>query len=151
MNEYLCLLFINSMLAITLSYPRNRKLVDVASRCVHRLDNILRRFRNDLYLGDQPIVPDRSKLQIANDRPKALERVDDLKKRRKTKESKRKKKKRKRPAQAKSSRLPATRLNETVVSQLDISCFAKKIRGKGLIKAPLIEHSSVKYARFVHI
>lgn len=119
--------------------------------CIHCVDNILWRFRNDLYLGDQPIVLDRSERQIAKDRLKALERIDDLKKRRKTKEGKRRKKKRKRPAQAKSSRLPtATRLNETVVSQLDVSCFERKILGKGLIKAPLIEHTRpAKYARFV--
>ncbi|TGZ54063.1 Fibrillin-1 [Temnothorax longispinosus] len=115
--------------------------------CPLCVDNTLRRFRNDLYLGDQPIVPDRSKLQIAKDGLKALERIDDLKKRRKTKEGKRRKKKRKRPAKS-SSRLPtATRLNETVVSQLDISCFARKSLGKGLIKAPLIEHARpAKYA-----
>lgn len=122
--------------------------------CARCADNISRRFRNDLYLGDQPIAPDRGKLQIAKDRLKALERIDDLKKRRKTKEGKKRKKKRKRPAQAKStSRLStATRLNETVVSQLDVSCFARKILGKGLIKAPSIEHARpAKYARFVAV
>jgi len=119
---------------------------------VHCVDNIYRRFRDDLYVGDQPIAPDRSKLQIAKDRLKTLERIDDLKKRKKTKEGKKRKKKRKRPAQAKSSsRLPtATRLNETMVSQLDISCVAKKILGKGLIKAPSIEHARpAKYVRSV--
>jgi len=116
----------------------------------HCVDNILRRFRNDLYVGDQPIVPDRDKVQIAKDRLKALERIDDLKKRRKTKEDNKRKKKRKRPVKS-SSRLPtATRLNETVVSQLDISCAARKILRKGLIKAPSIENARpAKYARFV--
>ncbi|KYM93760.1 Fibrillin-3 [Cyphomyrmex costatus] len=115
-------------------------------KCVPNI--ITQRFRHELYVGDEPIAPDRSKVQIARDRLKALERIDDLKKQRKTKEGKKRKKKRKRPVKS-SSRLPtATRLNETVVSQLDISCAAKKILRKGLIKAPSIEHARpAKYAR----
>lgn len=158
MNEYLRLLFINNMRAITSFYSRNRRLV-LTSRCVlccvytcvcPLCVDTIRRFRNDLLVGDQPVAPDRSNLQIAKDRLKTPERIDDLKKRRKTKDGKKRKKKRKRPAKS-SSRLPtATRLNETVVSQLDISCFARKSLGKGLIKAPSIEHARpAKYARFV--
>ncbi|KYM87211.1 Fibrillin-2 [Atta colombica] len=110
--------------------------------------NIPRRFRNDLYVGDQPIVPDRDKVQIAKDRLKALEKIDDLKKRRKMKESNKKKNKRKRPVKSSSRLSTATRLNETVVSQLDISCAARKILRKGLIKAPSIENARpAKYAR----
>jgi len=111
---------------------------------------LLRRFRNDLYVGDQPIVG--SEEQIAGKQLEAAEWTDESKKNRgKTKEGKRRKKKRRKSAQGKSlSKLPAaTRLNETVVSQLDINCFANAL-GKGRIRAPLIEHTSpVKYARSV--
>lgn len=122
------------------------------SRRIHCIDNkVFRHFPNDFYLGDQPIVSDGSERQTADEYSKASNKTNELKKRKKTKDGKKRKKKRKKPAREKSlSKSPTSRrLNETVVSQLDISCFAKAL-GKRLIKAPSIEHAYLaKYARFV--
>lgn len=110
--------------------------------------DILHQVRHDLYLGDQPI-PYKNKPQTATNPLKAMERIDELKNHRKTQESKKRNGKRNRKlAQRKSlSKLPAaTRLNETAVSQLDISCA--KALGRRPTKAPLIEHAFIaKYAR----
>ncbi|KYN05985.1 hypothetical protein ALC62_03079 [Cyphomyrmex costatus] len=54
-------------------------------KCVINDDMLMERFRHELYVGDQPIAPDRNKVQIARDRLKALEGIDDLKKAEKNK------------------------------------------------------------------
>lgn len=110
-----------------------------------------RHFRHDLFIGDQPTVPDgRSE---PRERLDAQERTNVPKKRGRANEDgkrrRRRKKKRRKPAQERSSsRAPgATRLNVTVASQLDVSCFSRA-PGRGFIKAPSIEHAHpAKYAR----
>lgn len=72
------------------------------------------------------------------------ERTDVSKKRRKGPDEGKKKRKKEKSL----SKLPAARrLNETALSQLDISCFSK-IFGKPSVSAPSIEHAvPIKYAR----
>lgn len=116
----------------------------------------MRYFRNDLYLGDQSAVLKKGKVQTTKDYLKTQERIDGLKKWRRRNEGKQRKKKKKKKQNGKkkqekfltkiSNRM---RLNETLVSQLDVTCFPKGSSKKDLIKAPLIEHAHPKYARFV--
>lgn len=71
-------------------------------------------------------------------------RTDVSKKRRKGPDEGRKKRKKEKSLSKLSA---ARRLNETALSQLDVSCFSK-IFGKPIVSAPFIEHAvPVKYAR----
>lgn len=106
-----------------------------------------RHFHRYLFRGDQPIVSESELQGITKKHLKTSDELYKLKKRRNAKDSKRKTKK---PARTKSSsKLPAARrLNETMMSQLDVSCFAKTRRKR--FKAPSIENAYlIKYARLV--
>lgn len=124
----------------------------------------VKHWRHDLYAGDQPIddqpMNDQPiflpgvKLRAAKEYLKAPDKTDELKKEpgKAQKDGKKKKRKRKKPTREKSLSKPpaAKRLNETMVSQLDVSCFTKTRPIRRLIKAPSIEHAYLaKYARLV--
>nr|XP_012149878.1 PREDICTED: uncharacterized protein LOC105663712 [Megachile rotundata] len=113
-------------------------------------DNRFRHFRNDLYLGDDPISTTPVGEKAARERLKARKRIGELKKRRKAKERKQRQKQVVEKSLA-GSPLASTvsGLNETIMSRLDLSCFMKA-RKKGLAKAPPLENAyPAKYARFV--
>lgn len=100
--------------------------------------------------ADQPIVSDESELQTTKEHLRTSGEIHKLKKRRSARDGRNKERKRRKPVRAKSlSKLSAAkRLNETVLSQLDVSCFAK-IHGKKL-NVPAIENAYLaKYARLV--
>ena len=115
-------------------------------------DNRFRHFRNDLYLGDDPIstTPASERGEKAKERLRARKRINELKKRRKAKE---RKQRLKQTGEKSPSESPLARaaLNETIMSRLDLSCFMKA-RRKGFAKAPPLENAyPAKYARFVSL
>ncbi|KAK1128171.1 hypothetical protein K0M31_002643 [Melipona bicolor] len=119
----------------------------------YRQDNRFRHFRNDLYLGDDPIflstTPAAERGEKAKERLRARKRISELKKRRKAKERKQRLKQtgEKSPAESPLATARAAALNETIMSRLDLSCFMKA-RRKGFAKAPPLENAyPAKYAR----
>ncbi|OAD54469.1 Signal peptide, CUB and EGF-like domain-containing protein 2 [Eufriesea mexicana] len=113
-----------------------------------RSDNRFRHFRNDLYLGDDPISTTPTEEKAARERLRARKRIGELKKRRKAKERKQRLRQAGEKSLAESTpATPRVALNETVMSRLDLSCFMKA-RRKGFAKAPLLENAHpAKYAR----
>ncbi|XP_029163192.1 fibrillin-1-like isoform X1 [Nylanderia fulva] len=120
-----------------------------APECVPRSSSPRR--RPDLYLGDEPVeepiaLPGVEFLGV-KEYLRMSNNTDELKKPRNAQKDGKKKKRKRKKSKSLSKPSTAKKLNETVVSQLDNSCFVKT-RRKRLIKAPLIEHAYLaKYAR----
>jgi len=99
-----------------------------------------------LHADQSTTAPDASNPQTASDRSDVQEETDESKNRVKTESRRRKKLAREKSL---SHLLVAAGLNDTVISQLDNSCFIKGSKREH-IRPPTIEYTHrPKYARFV--